>query len=91
MANDFPSQARVVIIGGGVIGCSVAYHLAKRGWKDVASEIFFAKVERTAPTVRPEWAGSRVKAYRSLGRTGVKVSDISLGSGAITRPPAPAA
>ena len=35
MATYFPSQARVVIIGGGVIGCSVAYHLAKRGWKDV--------------------------------------------------------
>ncbi|MBB5720648.1 4-methylaminobutanoate oxidase (formaldehyde-forming) [Loktanella ponticola] len=30
-----PNQARVVIIGGGVIGCSVAYHLAKLGWKDV--------------------------------------------------------
>ena len=30
-----PTQARVVIIGGGVIGCSVAYHLAKLGWKDV--------------------------------------------------------
>ncbi len=30
-----PSKARVVIIGGGVIGCSVAYHLAKKGWKDV--------------------------------------------------------
>ena len=29
------NQARVVIIGGGVIGCSVAYHLAKMGWKDV--------------------------------------------------------
>ncbi|WP_239030000.1 FAD-dependent oxidoreductase [Nereida sp. MMG025] len=29
-----PSSARVVIIGGGVIGCSVAYHLAKQGWKD---------------------------------------------------------
>ena len=31
----FPDQARVVIIGGGVIGCSVAYHLAKLGWRDV--------------------------------------------------------
>ncbi|MEM7318495.1 MAG: FAD-dependent oxidoreductase [Pseudomonadota bacterium] len=32
---DLPSKARVVIIGGGVIGCSVAYHLTKLGWKDV--------------------------------------------------------
>ncbi|MEQ6203199.1 FAD-dependent oxidoreductase [Sulfitobacter sp. HNIBRBA2951] len=30
-----PAHARVVIIGGGVIGCSVAYHLTKLGWKDV--------------------------------------------------------
>lgn len=30
-----PAQARVVIIGGGVIGCSVAYHLTQLGWKDV--------------------------------------------------------
>ena len=30
-----PKHARVVIIGGGVIGCSVAYHLAKQGWSDV--------------------------------------------------------
>jgi glycine cleavage system aminomethyltransferase T/glycine/D-amino acid oxidase-like deaminating enzyme len=30
-----PSHARVVIIGGGIIGCSVAYHLTKLGWKDV--------------------------------------------------------
>ena len=30
-----PNKARVVIIGGGVIGCSVAYHLTKLGWKDV--------------------------------------------------------
>jgi len=32
---DLPPSARVVIIGGGVIGCSVAYHLTKLGWTDV--------------------------------------------------------
>ncbi len=30
-----PSKARAVIIGGGVSGCSVAYHLAKLGWTDI--------------------------------------------------------
>ena len=34
-SDSFPTQAQVVIIGGGVIGCSVAYHLTKLGWKDV--------------------------------------------------------
>ena len=33
--QNFPSSARAVIIGGGVIGCSVAYHLAGLGWRDV--------------------------------------------------------
>lgn len=33
--SELPTQARVVIIGGGVIGCSVAYHLTKLGWTDV--------------------------------------------------------
>ncbi|MDP5084786.1 MAG: FAD-dependent oxidoreductase [Yoonia sp.] len=33
--TPLPQQARVVIIGGGVSGCSVAYHLAKLGWKDI--------------------------------------------------------
>jgi len=32
---DLPTKARVVIIGGGVVGCSVAYHLTKLGWEDV--------------------------------------------------------
>ena len=29
-----PSHAKVVVIGGGVVGCSILYHLAKFGWKD---------------------------------------------------------
>lgn len=32
---SLPTHARVVIIGGGVVGASVAYHLTERGWKDV--------------------------------------------------------
>ena len=35
MAAALPNQARVVIVGGGVVGCSIAYHLAKMGWQDV--------------------------------------------------------
>ncbi|MDC0146688.1 FAD-dependent oxidoreductase [Amylibacter sp.] len=33
--TNIPKTARVIIIGGGVIGCSVAYHLAKKGWKEI--------------------------------------------------------
>ena len=33
--TNLPKQARVVIIGGGISGCSVAYHLAKLGWTDI--------------------------------------------------------
>ena len=33
--RTLPSQARVVVIGGGVVGCSVLFHLTQHGWKDV--------------------------------------------------------
>ncbi len=33
--QDFPTHARAVIIGGGAVGCSVAYHLALQGWRDI--------------------------------------------------------
>ncbi|MCG8615071.1 MAG: FAD-dependent oxidoreductase, partial [Desulfobacterales bacterium] len=35
MTKELPSHAKVVIIGGGVIGCATAYHLTKLGVKDV--------------------------------------------------------
>jgi heterotetrameric sarcosine oxidase gamma subunit len=34
-AGRVPARARVVIVGGGVIGCSIAYHVAHLGWTDV--------------------------------------------------------
>ena len=35
MPQALPEAAQVVIVGGGVVGCSVAYHLTKLGWRDV--------------------------------------------------------
>jgi len=35
MAAKLPDQAQIIIIGGGIVGCSTAYHLTKMGFKDV--------------------------------------------------------
>ncbi|MBY5978653.1 FAD-dependent oxidoreductase [Phaeobacter italicus] len=35
IGKSLPSHAKVVVIGGGVVGCSILFHLAKFGWKDV--------------------------------------------------------
>ena len=35
MSANLPASARVVVIGGGVIGTSIAYHLARNGVRDV--------------------------------------------------------
>ena len=45
--GKLPTHARVVIIGGGVIGCSTAYHLSKLGWKDV---VLLERAQLTAGT-----------------------------------------
>ncbi|HEX5328230.1 MAG TPA: FAD-dependent oxidoreductase, partial [Acetobacteraceae bacterium] len=35
MTDRFPTQAQIVIIGGGIVGCSLAYHLSRQGCTDV--------------------------------------------------------
>ncbi|MDH3651171.1 MAG: FAD-dependent oxidoreductase [Saprospiraceae bacterium] len=49
MTAKFPTHKQVVIIGGGIVGCSVAYHLTKLGWTDVAI------IERKSLTCGTTW------------------------------------
>ena len=59
-----PERARVVIIGGGIIGCSVAYHLAHMGEKDVVL------LERSRLTSGTTWhAAGLVTTFGSLSET----------------------
>ncbi len=68
--SDFPTKARVVIIGGGVVGTSSLYHLAKKGWSDC---VLLEKNELTAgstwhaagnvPTFSTSWAIMNMQRY----------------------------
>ncbi|WP_372884283.1 FAD-dependent oxidoreductase [Shimia sp.] len=68
--SDFPTKARVVIIGGGVVGASTLYHLAKKGWRDC---VLLEKNELTAgstwhaagnvPTFSTSWAIMNMQRY----------------------------
>lgn len=67
---DLPSQARVVIIGGGAVGASALYHLAKAGWTDC---VLLEKNELTAgstwhaagnvPTFSSSWSIMNMQRY----------------------------
>lgn len=68
--TDFPTTARVVIIGGGVVGTSTLYHLAKAGWNDC---VLLEKNELTAgstwhaagncPNFAASWAVMNMQRY----------------------------
>ncbi len=61
---DLPARARVVIIGGGVIGTSIAYHLGQLGWSDVVL------IERDRLTSGTTWhAAGLMTCFGSLSET----------------------
>ena len=62
--DAIPARAQVVIIGGGVIGCSVAYHLTKLGWRDVVllerAQLTAAEIDLSALNAAAAWKASAV-------------------------------
>ncbi len=63
-----PKHARVVVVGGGIIGCSVAYHLAHMGWKDVVL------VERDRLTSGTTWhAAGLIVTFGSTSETSTEM------------------
>lgn len=72
-ATGLPSQAKVVVIGGGVIGCSTAYHLAKHGWKDIVL------LERAQLTAGTTWhAAGLVEAGGFFSATPIEMAKYTL-------------
>jgi 4-methylaminobutanoate oxidase (formaldehyde-forming) len=66
--STLPDRSRVVVIGGGVIGCSVAYHLAHAGWTDVVL------VERDKLTSGSTWhAAGLIVTFGSLSETSTEM------------------
>src|SRR5262249_45992015 len=84
---DGSTRRAVLRVGGAAVAASVGGVAAavgrNAGWIAVGREIFGAKVETASPSPRAEWADSRIRAQRRLGRTNAMVSDISLGSARI--------
>jgi 4-methylaminobutanoate oxidase (formaldehyde-forming) len=68
MSHPLPDRARVVIIGGGVIGTSVAYHLAHMGWSDVTL------IERNRLTSGTTWhSAGLIVTFGSLSETSTEM------------------
>jgi predicted aldo/keto reductase-like oxidoreductase len=80
-----PTGRRKFLMGsaavtGGIVGAGVVTYAKMSPWQPVATDVFFADVEKTAPANNPAWIGSQIVHKRPLGRTGFMVSDISIGT-----------
>ncbi len=80
MASDFPTHARVVIVGGGVMGVGLAYHLGHEGWG--ADTVLLEKAELTSGST---WhaAGQITHSTSSFGLGKCVDYNIGLYSGAL--------
>ena len=80
-STPFPSHAKVVIIGGGVMGCGLAYHLAHSGWTDV---VLLEKAELTSGST---WhaAGQITQSTSHFGLGKCVDYNIGLYSGALEK------
>ena len=83
----FLAGAAGVMGGAAALGGSVFARIS--GWASVTSPALSPEVVKTDPNPRREWAGARVKGYRRFGNMDLRVSDIGLGTGQITRHPDP--
>jgi 4-methylaminobutanoate oxidase (formaldehyde-forming) len=77
VASEVPSEARVVIVGGGIVGCSIAYHLTKLGWRDVVL------LERKQLTCGTTWHAAglvgQLRATLNLTKLAVYTTDLYSG------------
>ena len=72
MNKDLPKSTKVVVIGGGVAGCSCAYHLAKFGWKDTIL------LERDQLTSGTTWHAAGLLGQLGASQTITKLRKYSL-------------
>ena len=77
MAKQHPNETSVVIIGGGIVGCSLAYHLTKIGWRDVVL------LERRKLTCGTTWHAAglvgQLRATSNLTRLAQYTTDLYTG------------
>lgn len=74
---------------GGLLGVAGATTAKVSGWATVTGPALAVQTEQTAPHPKAAWRNARIQDYRPLGRTGLRVSDISAGSTRLHQNPDP--